>query len=327
MTRKNTRAAIRRAVLSALTVLGLTGSAAAESYPSRAVRVIVPSSPGGAIDVTARIVSAKLSELWGQPVIIDNRPGGSMIIGATAASKATPDGYTLLVAHDGTMAMNPVIFPNVPYDSRSFEPISLVSSIPLLMMVHESVPAKSVKEFIELARKNPGRMNHATGGTGTLLALELFKTLAEVDIVNVPFRGTAPALTSTMAGDTQFIMADLTGAAPGRDSGKLRTIGVTTLSRLKQFPDLPTGSESGAPGFEYITWMAAFAPAGTPADIVRKVEDGIKQAVTAPDVRAKLERLGMEVRTGTSDELRELLNSDTEKWSKLVKQKNIKLEP
>ena len=327
MTRKNTCAAIRCAIASALTALCLMQPAFAETYPSRLVRVIVPSSPGGAIDVTARIISARLSELWGQPVVIDNRPGATMIIGATAASKATPDGYTLLVAHDGTMAMNPVVFQNVPYDSRSFEPISLISSIPLLMMVHKSVPAKSVKELIDLARNKPGQINHATGGTGTLLALELFKTLASVDIVSVPFRGTAPALTSTMAGDTQFIMADLTGSVAGRDSGNMRTIGVTTLSRLKQFPDLPTGSELGAPGFEYVTWMAAFAPAGTPADIVRKVEDGIKQAVAAPDIRAKLENLGMEVRTGTSDELRKLLNSDIEKWSKLVKEKNLKLEP
>jgi tripartite-type tricarboxylate transporter receptor subunit TctC len=174
----------------------------AQIYPERSVRIIVPTAPGGSIDTTARVVAGKLAELWGKPVVIENRPGAAMIIGAEAAAKSPPDGYTLLVAHDGTMAMNPVVYPNLAYHSqRDFEPVALLTSIPEVLLVHAAVPAKSVNELIAIAKARPGKLNHASGGTATLLALELFKAMAGIDVTSVPFRGGAPAVTAVMAGE------------------------------------------------------------------------------------------------------------------------------
>jgi tripartite-type tricarboxylate transporter receptor subunit TctC len=210
----------------AIAVLGLPRATQAQGFPERTVRIIVPTAPGGSIDTTARVVAGKLAELWGKPVVIENRAGAAMIIGTEAAAKAAPDGYTLLVAHDGTMAMNPVVYPNLGYHSqRDFEPVALLTSIPEVVLVNEGVPAKSIRELVALAKANPGKLNHASGGTATLLALELFKAMAGVDITSIPFRGGAPAVTGVMSGDTQLIFADLATANAGMQSGKLRNSG------------------------------------------------------------------------------------------------------
>ena len=313
-------------MIAALGALAVPQPAAAQTYPDRNVRVIVPTAPGGSIDTTARVVAAKLAELWGKPVVIENRPGAGMAIGAEAAAKSAPDGHTLLVAHDGTMAMNPVVYPNLAYHSqRDFEPVALMTSIPEVVLVHEAVPARSIRELIAHAKANPGKLNHATGGTATLLALELFKAMAGVDIASIPFRGAAPAITGTMAGETQVIFADVASANAGMQSGKLRTLAVTTLQRVRQLPDVPTIDESGVPGYDVATWIGAFAPAGTPKAIVDKIEAAIKQALATPDVKAKLEALSMEVRSGASAELRAVLADDVGKWGRLVKEKNIRI--
>src|SRR5712691_2032782 len=218
----------------------------AQTYPERSVRIIVPTAPGGSIDTTARVVAAKLAELWGKPVVIENRPGAAMIIGAEAAARSPPDGYTLLVAHDGTMAMNPVVYPSLAYHSvRDFEPVALLTSIPEVLLVHEAVLARSIKELIAIAKARPGKLNHASGGTATLLALELFKAMAGIDVTSVPFRGGAPAVTAVMAGEIEMIFADLATANAGMASGKLRTLAVTTRQRLARLPDVPTIDESG----------------------------------------------------------------------------------
>ena len=212
--------------------------------------------------------------------MIDQSDSAAMIIGTEAAAKAAPDGYTLLVAHDGTMAMNPVVYPNLGYHSqRDFEPVALLTSIPEVVLVNEGVPAKSIRELIALAKANPGKLNHASGGTATLLALELFKAMAGVDITSIPFRGGAPAVTGVMAGDTQLIFADLATANAGMQLGKLRTLAVTTLKRAPRLPDVPTIDKSGVPGYDVATWIGAFAPAGTPKSIVGKIEADIKQAL------------------------------------------------
>src|SRR5215469_4947743 len=216
-----------------------------------------------------------------------------------AAAKSPPDGYTLLIAHDGTMAMNPVVYPNLAYHSqRDFEPLALLTAIPEVVLVNAALPVKSIGELIAFAKANPGKLNHASGGTATLLALELFKAMAEVDITNVPFRGGAPAVTGVMSSETQVIFADLATANAGMQSGKLRTLAVTTLKRVPRLPDVPTIDESGVPGYDVATWIGAFAPAGTPKAIVDKIEAAIKQALATPDVKAKLEALSMEVRSG-----------------------------
>jgi len=315
----------------AAAILALPAQACAQAradqgYPERIVRVIVPTAAGGSIDTTARVVAAALAERWGKPVVIENRPGAAMIIGAEAAAKSPPDGYTLLIAHDGTMAMNPVVYPNLAYHSqRDFEPLALLTSIPEVVLVNEALPVKSIRELIAFAKANPGKLNHASGGTATLLALELFKAMAEVDITNVPFRGGAPAVTGVMSGETQVIFADLATANAGMQSGKLRTLAVTTRKRAPRLPDVPTIDESGVPGYDVATWIGAFAPAGTPKAILDKIEAAIKQALAAPDVRAKLEALSMEIRSGAREDLRAVLASDMEKWGRLVKEKNIRI--
>ena len=251
----------------AVALLGSPAPARAQAspdhgYPERTVRIIVPTAAGGSIDTTARLVAAALAERWGKPVVIENRPGAAMIIGAEAAAKSPPDGYTLLVAHDGTMAMNPVVYPSLAYHSqRDFEPLALLTSIAEVVLVNEAVPVKSIRELIAFAKANPGKLNHASGGTATLLALELFKAMAEVDITNIPFRGGAPAVTGVMSGETQVIFADLATAHAGMQSGKLRTLAVTTLKRVPRLPDVPTIDESGVPGYDVATWIGAFAPA------------------------------------------------------------------
>ncbi len=300
--------------------------AQAQTYPDRTVRIIVPTAPGGSIDTTARVVAAKLADIWGKPVVIENRPGAAMIIGAEAAAKSPADGYTLLVAHDGTMAMNPVVYPNLGYHSqRDFEPVSLLASIPEVVLVNGELPIKSIKELIAHAKAHPGELNHASGGTATLLALELFKAMAGVDITSIPFRGGAPAVTGVMQGAAQVIIADLATANAGMQSGKLRTLAVTTIRRAPKLPDVPTVDESGVPGYDVATWIGAFAPVGTPKSVVGRIEADIKQALAAPDLRAKLEALSMEIRSGASDEMRALLAGDMVKWGNLVKDKNIKI--
>ena len=297
-----------------------------QSYPERTVRIIVPTAAGGSIDTTARVVAAALAQRWGKPVVIENRPGAAMIIGTEAAAKSPPDGYTILIAHDGTMAMNPVVYPNLAYHSqRDFEPLALLTSIPEVVLVNEALPVKSIGELIAFAKANPGKLNHASGGTATLLALELFKVMAEVDIINVPFRGGAPAVTGVMSGETQVIFADLATANAGMQSGKLRTLAVTTRKRVPRLPDVPTIDESGVPGYDVATWIGAFAPAGTPKAILDTIEAAIKQALAAPDVKAKLEALSMEIRSGASADLRAVLAGDMDKWGRLVKEKNIRI--
>jgi tripartite-type tricarboxylate transporter receptor subunit TctC len=312
--------------LAAIVLTVLAASAQAQTYPDHTVRIIVPTAPGGSIDTTARVVAAKLADIWGKPVVIENRPGAAMIIGAEAAAKSPADGYTLLVAHDGTMAMNPVVYPNLSYHSqRDFEPVALLASIPEVVLVNEAVPIASIKQLIAHAKANPGQLNHASGGTATLLALELFKAMAGVDITSIPFRGGAPAVTGVMTGASQVIIADLATANAGMQSGKLRTLAVTTMKRAPRLPDVPTVHESGVPGYDVATWIGAFAPIGTPKAVLAKIEADIKQALAAPDLRAKLEALSMEIRSGASDEMRAVLAGDMVKWGNLVKDKNIKI--
>ena len=327
MTRRQLFSASARALVAlAVATLALLAAARAQSYPERTVRIIAPTAPGGSIDTTARVIAATLAERWSKPVVIENRPGAAMIIGAEAAAKSPPDGYTLLIAHDGTMAMNPVVYPNLAYHSqRDFEPLALLTSIAEVVLVNEALPVKSIRELIAFAKANPGKLNHASGGTATLLALELFKAMAAVDITNVPFRGGAPAVTGVMSGETQVIFADLATANAGMQSGKLRTLAVTTLTRVPRLPDVPTIDESGVPGYDVATWIGAFAPAGTPKAIVDEIEAAIKQALAAPDVRAKLQALSMDIRSGASADLRAVLAGDMEKWGRLIKEKNIQI--
>jgi tripartite-type tricarboxylate transporter receptor subunit TctC len=307
-------------------VLALSTTLAVAQFPDHNVKIIVPSAPGGAIDTTARVVAEKMQAKWGKPVIVENRPGASMRIGAEAVQKSPPDGYTLLVAHDGTMAINPVAFPDLPYDpQKDFTPLGLVISIPEALMINKSVPANSVADLIALAKKEPGKLTHASGGSATLLSLELFKAMANVDVRSIPYRGGAPAVTATIGGETSMIIADLTTGSAGLNSDRIRPLAVTSKERSKKYPNLPTMDEAGVKGYEVNTWMAFFGPANMPKDVAAAIETAIKEAVKMPDVRARFETTGAVVRSGSAEELRQLLANDVAKWAKLVKEKHIKL--
>jgi len=301
--------------------------AGAEDFPDRAIKIIVPTSPGGSMDTTARVIGEKLQEKWGKPVVIENRPGASMQVGTEAVAKAPPDGYTLLVAHDGTMAINPLVYPNLRYDpQKSFVPLGLVVSIPEAVMVNVGVPANSLAALIALAKKQPGQLTHATGGSATLLSLELFNAMAGTDIRSIQYRGAAPSVTAGIAGETSIVIADLVSAAPALHSDRIRPLAVTSLTRAKLYPELGTVNELGVAGYEVNTWSGVFAPVGTPKDVTAKIEGAIKEAVGMPDVRARFESTGGVVRSGTADELRQTIAIDAAKWATLVQERHLTFE-
>lgn len=319
---------LSKALAAAATLAALASSAAAQGFPDRTVKIVVPTAPGGAIDLAGRLIGEKMQAKWGKPVIVENRPGAAMRLGAEAVQKSPNDGYTILVAHDGTMAINPLVFSDLAYDpQKDFVPLGLVASIPEAVMVHVDVPAKSVVELIALAKKEPGRLTHGSGGSATLLALELFKAMAGLDIRSIPYRGGAPAVTATISGETSMIIADLATGNAALQSDRIRTLAVTSRERSKKYPNVPTLNEAGVPGYEVNTWMGFFAPAGTPKEVVATIEAAIKDAVTMPDVRARFETLGANMRSGSAEEMRQQLATDVVKWATLVKDKNIKLAP
>jgi tripartite-type tricarboxylate transporter receptor subunit TctC len=313
-------------LMTALVALAAIASAAmAQDFPDRTVRIIVPTAPGGSIDTTARVIADKMQAKWGKSVVVENRPGAAMRLGAEAVQKAAPDGYTLLVAHDGTLAMNPLVFADLPYDPQTdFTPLGLVVSIAEATMVNKSVPANSIAELIALAKKKPGDLTHASGGTATLLALELFKAMAGIDIRSIPYKGGAPAVTATIGGETNMIIADLTTGAAALNSDRVRPLAVTSIERSKKYPNLPTMDEAGVKGYEVNTWIGFFGPARLPKEVAAKIESAIKEAVAMPDVRQRFESTGAVVRSGTAVEMQKLLAVDVAKWAKLVKDKNIK---
>ncbi len=320
------RAAAACALAVILVVAGGSSLVAGQEFPAHQIKIIVPTAPGGAIDTTARVIGDKMRAKWGKPVIVENRPGASMRVGAEDVQRSLPDGYTLLVAHDGTMAINPLAFPDLPYDPiKNFTPLGLVISIPEAVMVNKAVPAKSIAELIELARKKPGELTHASGGSATLLSLELFKAMAGVDIRSIPYRGGVPAVTAAIADETDMVIADVVTGAAGLTSDRIRTLAITSLQRSKTYPDLPTVDAAGLKGYEVNTWMGFFGPANMPKPIVAAIEAAIKEAVAMPDVRAHFEGIGAVVRSGTADEMRDVLAADVAKWATLVKEKNIKL--
>lgn len=299
----------------------------ANGYPSHTVKLIVPTAPGGSIDITARLLAEKLFGLWKQPVIVENRPGASMMIGAEAVARAQPDGYTLMIVHDGAMSINAAVYPKLRYSpSRDFASISMICSIPLVMLANPSFEAKSVTDLIALARKKPGTLNHANGGPGTMLPSQLFKSMAEIEYAEVPFKGASLAISSTIAGDTQFTIADLTSAGSFIKSGRLRPIGIATSERNRGFPDLPTISEQGVPGYQVSMWIGAFAPAGTPQAIVAKIEGDIRRVLQDPKVRSKMEELHMTPIGSTGADLAAAMSRDTARWSKLVKDRSLAID-
>ena len=317
-----------KTIIAAVASVLFASATFAQSYPFQPIKVIVPYTPGTGMDTIARVTGTKLAARLGQPVVVENRPGAAMRLGAEAVQKSPNDGYTILVAHDGTMAINPLVFSDLGYDpQKDFVPLGIVTAIPEALMVNVDVPAKSIVELIALAKKEPGQLTHASGGSATLLALELFKAMAGLDIRSIPYRGGAPAVTATISGETRMIIADLATGNAGLQSDRIRTLAVTSMERSKKYPDVPTLNEAGVPGYEVNTWIGFFAPAGTPKEVVAVIEAAIKEAVTMSDVRARFETMGANVRSGSAEEMRQVLATDVAKWARLVKDKNIKIAP
>ena len=306
--------------------LVLSGSVAAQSWPAKPVRIVVPSPPSGAIDVAARLVAGKLPDYWGQAVIIENRPGASMIIGAEAVAKSAPDGYTLLAVHDGGMVMNTLAFKSLPYHpQRDFTPLSLMTTQPLVVLVNAGLGIRSIKELIAHARVNPGKLNQGSGGMATALALELFNALAGTSIVVVPYKGIAQGLNSVMSGETQVSFIGVGSAAGALKSDKVRVLAITSAERSPRFPELPTLAEAGVPGYEDSSWVGLFGPAGMAAEVKARITSDTRRALADAAVRVSLQKFFLDAVGSDGEELARTLAADTEKWTRLARERNIKL--
>jgi len=317
----------RGLLLAALCSFGL--ALAQSPFPSKPVRLIVTSPPGGSNDILNRIVGAKLGELLAQPVLIDNRPGASGFVAAEMVAKSAPDGYTLLAATEATLVANPLFFRNVPYDpQRDFAPVTIAVEIGYVLLVHPSVPAKSVEELIALARTAPGRLNYASSGNGSAfhIGMELFKRMAGVDIVHVPFKGSALSVNAMLAGEVQIMLNGTPNGVPLAKSGKLRALAVAGARRSPLAPELPTVAESGLPGYEMSGWFGTVAPAGTPAAVVAVLNREYVRALHLPEVRERLEGYGFEVVGNTPEEFASRMRSESHRVARLIRESGARPE-
>ena len=300
----------------------------AQAYPAKAIRVIVPSSPGGGTDILARVIAARLTEAWGQQVVVENRAGAGQMIGIELAAKAAPDGYSLLMAAS-TLAINPVMYKKVPYDAlRDFAPITQAAALPNILVAHPSLPVKNVKELVALAKARPGQLVYASAGHGTSphLSFELFLYMTGTKMIHVPYKGTGPGAVDTVAGQVQLMMPNLLTALPHVKSGRLRALGVTSAKRSAGVPDVPTIAQAGVPGYEAIQWYGLLAPAGTPREIVTKLHGEIVKILAAPDTREKLSSDGAEPVGSTPEQFAAFIRAETDKWGKVVKAAGIQPE-
>ena len=300
---------------------------AQQSFPMKPVRIVVPLAPGGSTDVLARLVASKLSEVWGQQVIVDNRGGGGTMIGTEIVARAPGDGYTLLMV-TSAFAVNFSLHDKVPYRFSDFVALSNVGQTPNVLAVHPTVPAKNVKELIALARARPGEMTYSSGGVGgsTHLAGELFKLLAKIDIVHVPYKGGGPAVADLVSGQVTMTFGNLTTVLPFANAGRVRALAVTSAKRSPALPNLPTMAEAGVPGFEAATWNGLIAPAATPKDIVAKLNADIVKVLNMPDTRAKLASNGLEPIGDTPAAFAAHISNEMARWAKVVKAARIKAE-
>jgi tripartite-type tricarboxylate transporter receptor subunit TctC len=320
------------AALAAAVALACTAGVthAQVTYPTKPVRLIVAFPPGGSTDIIARLVGQRLSERLGQQVIIDNRGGAGGTLGTEIAARANADGYTLTMGTTSTHVIAPAAYTKLKYDPiRDFEPITLVASTPYLLVLNPGVKANNLKEFIALAKSQPGKMNYASAGTGstTHLAMEMLKSAAGIDVVHVPYNGNGPAGTAVLGGQVQALFGSMPAVLPHAKSGKVRPIAVGTPKRSPALPDVPTVAESGYPGFEASLWLGFFAPKGTPIAIVNRLHAELVRIALSPDMKEQFERNGAEPLTNASSlDLRRLVQSELEKYSKVIKAANIKLE-
>ncbi len=304
------------------------GLASAQNYPTKPVRVIVPFAPGGATDIVARLLAPRLSENLGQSVVVENRGGGGTTIGMDHVAKSAPDGYTLGVA-TLTFAINPSLFPKLPYDTeKDFAPVSLVSIVTFVMAIHPSVPARSVKEFIALAKARPGALNYSSSGIGSAsqMAAELFKYMTGTDMVHIPYTGGGPAMVALLSGQVSVFVLSIPGGLPHFKTGKLVPLGVTSLKRDPTLPDVPSIAESGLPGYELLEYQGIVAPAGTPRAVINRLQQEIVKSLATPGLNERFTVLGANVVGSTPEELASHVKKEIATWAKVIKSAGIKLE-
>ena len=306
----------------ALSPLGI-----AQTYPAKPIRLIVPFSAGGGADIVARAIAQKLGEALAQQVVVDNRTGAAAIIGMELAAKSPADGYTLVLGQTGPNSINPGLYQRLPYDAaKDFAPITLATTYPYVMVVHPSIPAKTVKELVVLAKSKPNQLTFASAGNGAAnhLAAELFKSMAGIQMVHVPYKASAPALIDVLGGHVSMMFDPIITSMPHVKAGKLRALGVTSLKRTSIAADLPTLAETGLPGFEAIGWHGILAPAGTPREIVTRLNTEIVKVIRSPDMRARFAEQGAEPVGNTPEQFQEFLKTDLAKWAKVIKAAGVR---
>ena len=300
----------------------------AQPYPSRAVRVIVPFAPGGGTDILVRTIAPRLSEALGQQLVIDNRAGGGSTIGSELAARSPADGYTLLMV-DTSFTTNPSLYSKLPYDSvRDFAPVSLLAAAPVILIVHPSVPVKTVKEFVALAKARPGQLNFASGGPGssTHLGGELLKLVANIDLVHIPYKGTGPAVADVLGGQVVMMFAGISSVKQHVAVGRLRAIAVSGDKRSPAMPEVPTFVESGLKGVDSGTYWGCLAPAATPRDVINKLSSTIAGVLKLPDILQRLVDLGFDPIGGSPEQFATNIKSEIEKWARVIKNANVKLD-
>ena len=328
---------MRQRWLHAMTMLvGIAGialaapsAAQAPAYPTKPVRMVVPFPPGGATDLIARDVAQKLSEVWGQSVVVDNRPGAGGNIGTELVAHAAPDGYTLEMGTVGTHAINESLYAKIPFDHvKDFAPVVLVAGVPNVLEVNPALPINSVQELIAYAKANPGKLNFASSGSGTSIHLsgELFKVMAGVEMTHVPYKGSSPALQDLIGGRVQLMFDNLPPSLPQIKAGKLRALAVTSATRAPALPDVPTIAESGLPGFEASSWFGILVPAGTPPAIIAKINGEVVKWLASPEGKEKLAAIGANAAGGTPEDFARHIQAETAKWAKVVKASGAKVD-
>ena len=311
----------------ALSLSIMAGAVWSQSYPVKPVRLIVPFAPAGSTDVTARIVAQKLTDAWKQQVIVDNRAGAGGNIGAEAVAKAAPDGYTLLLATTGVMAINHRLYRTLPFDAlRDFAPVTQIGALPLILIVHPSLPVKSVKELVGIAKARPGQLSYASSGVGsaTHMTTELFRMMAGVDIVHIPYKGSGQAMADLIGGQVVLAFDQITSSLPQVEAGKLRALAVTSAKRFPSVPQLPSVAEAGIPGYESVSWNGIAAPAATPKDVVVRIQAEVARALQSPDIKDRFFKDGIEPVASTPEQFLAHIRSERVKWEKVVDTAGIK---
>jgi tripartite-type tricarboxylate transporter receptor subunit TctC len=303
--------------------------AAAQAYPTKTVRIISPFAAGSTIDILGRLIAPKLFEALGQPVIVEDRPGAGGMIGLDVVAKSPPDGHTLVIGALGPLAMNPALYPKTPFDPvKDFAAVSLLATGPVVIVVHPSIPARNVKELIELAKKHPGQLNFGSPGVGSSphLTGELFKLITKTDIVHVPYKGNAEAITDLIGGQLSVVFTGVPPVVPLAKAGKVRVLATTGKQRLANLPEVPTLHEAGVEGADVLIWYGVVAPAATPKDVIARLNREIVKIMAAPDMREKFAQQGVDPASSTPEEFAQLIRDEVARWSKVIRSAGIKLE-